>query len=292
MKHVLILLVLFTQQAIGEQTVELSLGYQESSNYRIEQEILSEIKMDYSGDLDAAPSEIQSQFPMNLKMKQETLQLIETGNLESNNTYPVSMVVEKSKTYASINGADFVAQPSGASRLEGVTIKGIIHPDGKMEYKSASGEGATDDLKSMMRSIFEQMANSNLMAGKSVEVGETVPFKLPMSIPVGNMGSVNFEMEMRYTLEKVVNDIANFKINFSAIVSSDFKEANINITGSGSGLMTYNTLKKIPPLMTSEMQMDLKVPIKGGYLEITSISNSNIRTSVEKSLTSQANGTP
>jgi hypothetical protein len=160
-----------------------------------------------------------------------------------------------------------------------------------MEYKSASGEGATDELKVMMQSVFEQLANSNVMAGKTVSVGETVPFKLPMSIPVGDLGTVNFEMEMLYTLESIENSIANFDIRFSAVISSQLKEASIIVEGAGSGIMKYDVIKKIAPVMTSKMTMDLKVPLEGAYLELTSISDSNIRTSVEKSLTSQASGT-
>jgi hypothetical protein len=155
-----------------------------------------------------------------------------------------------------------------------------------MEYKSTSGEGASDELKTIMQSIFEQMANSNVMAVKKVKVGETVPFKhkLPISIPVGDLGAVTFEMEMLYTLEDITNNIANFNINFSAVVSSQLKEANISVEGSGSGVMKYDLIKKIAPITTLKMQMDLKVPLEGNYLELTSASDSNTRTSVEKSL--------
>jgi hypothetical protein len=291
MKYLLFLMILLSQHAFGEQVVELDLGYQDESNYKIEQETLSEMKMDFSGDLEKAPEKLRSQLPMNLKMKQITVQSINTGSKESNQTYPLSMLVESSKTYASINGSDYTEQPSGASSLQGVTINGLVHPNGKMEYKSASGEGATDELKVMMQSVFEQLANSNVMAGKTVSVGETVPFKLPMSIPVGDLGTVNFEMEMLYTLESIENSIANFDIRFSAVISSQLKEASIIVEGAGSGIMKYDVIKKIAPVMTSKMTMDLKVPLEGAYLELTSISDSNIRTSVEKSLTSQASGT-
>jgi hypothetical protein len=290
MKYLLIWIVLLSQNAFGEQTVYLDLGYQDSSNYKIEQESISEMKMNFSGDLANAPAKLRSQLPMDLNMKQITVQSIKTGTKESNNSYPLSMLVESSKTYASINGSDYMEQPSSSNNLEGVTINGVVHQDGKMEYKSASGEGATDELKTMMKSIFEQMANSNIMAGKKVKVGETVPFKMPMSIPVGDLGAVNFEMEMLYTLESVTDEIANFNINFSAIVSSQLKEANISIEGTGSGVMKYDLTKKIAPSMTSKMQMDIKVPLEGDYLELTSVSDSNVRTSVAKSLTSLGTG--
>lgn len=292
MKYLLIWLILFSQQAFSEQVVELDFNYQDSSIYKIEQETLSEMKMDFSGDPENAPAKLRSRLPMDLKMKQITVQSIQTGPKELNETYPLSMLVESSKTYASINGADYAEQPSGASRLQGVVINGLVHPDGKMEYKSASGKGATDELKAMMQSVFKQLANSNVMAGKTVKVGETVPFRLPMSIPVGDLGTVNFEMEMLYTLEGIANNIASFEISFSALVSSQLKEANISIEGSGSGVMKYDVIKKIAPITTSKMQMVLLVPLQGAYLEITSISDSNIRTNKEKSLTSQANGTP
>jgi hypothetical protein len=292
MKYLLIWIVFLSQSSFGEQIVDLDFGYQDSSNYKIEQESVSEMKMDFSGDMDSAPPKLRSQLPMDMKMKQITAQSIKTGPKESNNTYSLSMHVESSKTYASINGSDFREQPSSSNKLEGVTINGVVHQGGKMEYKSASGEGATDELKTMMKSIFEQMANSNAMAGKKVKVGETVPFNMPMSVPVGDLGAVNFEMEMLYTLENIKDSIANFNISFSVIVSSQLKEANISIEGTGSGVMKYDFVKKIAPITTSKMKMDLKVPLNGGYLELTSISDSNIRTSVEKSLTNQASGTP
>jgi hypothetical protein len=292
MKYLLILTVFLSHYAFCDQIVKLEWRYQDSSNYKIEQESLSEMKMDFSGDLENVPPKLRTQLPMDLKMKQVTVQTIETGPKESNNSYPLSILFESSKTYASINGSDYAEQPSRGNNLEGVTIKGFVHQDGKMEYKSASGEGATDELKAMMQAVFEQMANSNIMAGKKVKIGETVPFKLPMSIPVGDLGAVNFEMEMLYTLESIKSNIANFNINFSAVVSSQLKEADINIEGTGSGSMQYDLINKIAPLTTSKMKMDLKVPLQNGYLELTSVSDSNIRTIVEKNLTRTSNQTP
>jgi hypothetical protein len=286
MKYLLIWIVLLSQNAFSQQVVDIDLGYQDSSNYKIEQETISQMKMDFSGDIENAPPKLRSQLPMNLKMKQITVESIKTGAKESNNSFPLSMLVESSKTYVSINGSDYMEIASGADKLEDVTINGVVHQGGKMEYKSTSGEGASDELKTIMQSIFEQMANSNVMAVKKVKVGETVPFKhkLPISIPVGDLGAVTFEMEMLYTLEDITNNIANFNINFSAVVSSQLKEANISVEGSGSGVMKYDLIKKIAPIKTLKMQMDLKVPLEGNYLELTSASDSNTRTSVEKSL--------
>jgi hypothetical protein len=128
MKYLLIWIVLLSQNAFSQQVVDIDLGYQDSSNYKIEQETISQMKMDFSGDIENAPPKLRSQLPMNLKMKQITVESIKTGAKESNNSFPLSMLVESSKTYASINGSDYMEQASGADKLEGVTINGVqIH---------------------------------------------------------------------------------------------------------------------------------------------------------------------
>ena len=285
MKYLVVAFLFLSQLSLAEDKVQLALGYQDSSNYRITQESTSEMKMDFFGDKEASSIELQSQLPMHIKAKQEALQLIETGIPQQDGSYSVSMVIKKNKTYSSINGAEYVEQPTGTSRLEGATINGVVHSDGKMDYKSASGPRVTDEMKTTLQSVFDQLTSSNQLAGKSVAIGETVPLKLPMSIPVGNMGAVNFEMEVSYTLSGIENSIANFELDYSVIVSSDLESASISIKGTGTGLMTYDIVNKISPTVISEMKLNLLVPVQGGFLDLSSTNSSNIQTVLAENLT-------
>lgn len=151
-----------------------------------------------------------------------------------------------------------------------------------MEYKSASGKGASNEIKKMMRSIFDQVSSSNVMAGSKIKVGETVPLKLPMSVPVGDSRVVQFDMGMFYTLDKVINDIAHFNVRYSAVVNSELNdELNISVKGQGKGGMVYDVIKKIAPLTKADITIDMKVPLNDGFLDVSSKSYSNIRTRVE-----------
>lgn len=283
MKYILILTVLFSQYAHGEQIVELDFSYKSSSVYIIEQETMNVMKINYSGDLNDAPDRIRAKLPMDLKVKQEMLQSVKTGSKSSEGTYPVSIIVESRKTYVSVDDSKYVEQTSDFNnRLVGVTINGFVHPNGKMEYKSASGKGASNEIKKMMRSIFDQVSSSNVMAGSKIKVGETVPLKLPMSVPVGDSRVVQFDMGMFYTLDKVINDIAHFNVRYSAVVNSELNdELNISVKGQGKGVMVYDVIKKIAPLTKADITIDMKVPLNDGFLDVSSKSYSNIRTRVE-----------
>lgn len=123
MKYILILTVLFSQYAHGEQIVELDFSYKSSSVYIIEQETMNVMKINYSGDLNDAPDRIRAKLPMDLKVKQEMLQSVKTGSKSSEGTYPVSIIVESRKTYVSVDDSKYVEQTSDFNnRLVGVTI--------------------------------------------------------------------------------------------------------------------------------------------------------------------------
>lgn len=278
MKHLLMTLLFFVQPSLAAEVVELSFGYQKSSNYLVSQKNTSDMTMGFSGDLNSLPMALRQKLPLKVKAIQEVDQIIETGDLNSDDTYPITLLTNKNKTLVSINGADYNEQPSTRVSLEGLKIQGIMHTDGKMEYKSASGGSVTDEIKATLQSVFEQLSSSNIMAGTSSSIGETTSFRTPMSIPVGDMGAVNFEMDIGYTLNSIQNNMANYKIKFDVVISTKLKEANIKLVGSGFGVMEYDILNKFSPIITSETNMDVQIPFKGGFLDLSLVTYSNIRT--------------
>ena len=158
----------------------------------------------------------------------------------------------------------------------------MIQEDGTMEFISIDGEGATQELENIIQSSFEQILSSNLLAAKKLKLGDSFPVKLPMSFPIAGFGVINFDIEMLYTLNNISENIANFDISFSMVVSSELKKANISAFATGKGTMQYDTINKVSPLMESTMEMNLQIPLEGVYLKAKSVSDSRITTSFNK----------
>lgn len=282
MRYLFVLFLLIAQTSLANDVLELSFGYKDSSIYQITQESSSVVNVEYSGDLEKLPLDSKFRQPMNAITKQKVKHSIETGNRESTGAYSIKLVTGKKDTLISLNGSDFFEpQNMGLGEVE---VMGMISPGGKIEFKSVSGKRVTDEVRMMMKNVIEQLADANPIAGRSVSVGETISTHTPLSMPIGNMGTVNLEVKVDYTLESIQENIAKFTTESRFIISADLELSHINLVGSGTGVMTYDITNKISPITDTEMKISYRIPMEDGFLETTAIDSSSIRTSVEQKL--------
>ncbi len=108
-----------------------------------------------------------------------------------------------------------------------------------------------------------------------------------MQIPLKDNGSMSFEMETQYTLKSIEGDIASFDIQYSAVVGANVEAAKIDIVLFGDGKMTYSISNQYSPESTSNIFMQMDIPIYGGIFRNSSKSHSKTITSYEPNRTNQ-----
>ena len=266
-----IYLLLNSIYAFGDDSVDLSFRYFANSSINIESEIGSDMEMYFEGDESALPKNLRGKLPMKIKGKQVSLQKIITGESSKDGSYPMEMIVEKNRSYASFNGSEMVETPR-SGKMEGIKIIGKGYSDGSMKY--VSSKGADKDFEKIAKSVFDQLGNNNLISAKNIKIGETVSTTIPIQIPINTGSPMQFDMEMIYTLVSIDNNLANFEVTHNAIMSSQMKSAKIDAQVSGEGTMTYDIDKKYSPEFISKMIMNMKIPLQqGGVIKLISISD-------------------
>ena len=275
-------LVLLAQQAVAEESVTLSFGYQPSSIYQIEHESRSQTKMQLLAGAEDVSSSIDLKMPADLKIIQTRTQSIETGEKDSSGVFPITVVLQSSKTYVSVDGADYVERVTSADQLQGISFHGEVQVNGETKPKSFTGEGLTAEMESLIQTVFDGLVTSNLLADKVVKVGQTVPMVIPLRIPVGELGVVNIEIETLYTLVDVMRGVANFDVSSKVLMSTELENANYLAEGSGDGEMLYDLANKISPVNSSRMDFTMKIPIEDYVLNFSSATDSVVRTSVKR----------
>ncbi len=270
-----IFLFLLSLPALGEDQVQLILGYQSNSKFTITTETTSNTSMQFDGNKELLPEELKAQFPMEVLGSGLISQIITTGANEADGSYLVDMHIDQQRNQMSINGLDRRIPPG---KLEGATVLGKAWPGGHLEYSSMNGPNVDGELESIMKTVFLQLGSSNQLAERTVKLGETTSVQMPMSFPIGGGKAANFDMKMDYKLNSIEGDIANFDVRFSALVNAALEASSINIIGSGTGTITYDIVNQYSPEVNSTMELKLTAPLHGGTLINSSISKTKVST--------------
>ena len=264
--------------ALAEDSVHLSFTYFPESDYRMESVTNSQIKMNFSGDYTALPIDLAQRLPMDFEMMQQTAHTLKTGKTKPDNTFSISMKLGDEKTQIKMPGQEFMELPNDSNPLKDAVLHGSINSDGSLTYHSTSGS-IDPKFNRMLESMFDQIANSNLMLGQTFKIGETVPIPFPISLPLEDVGAMNLAMEMRYTLKKIVHPLAYFDIEFDTVISGEQDLSDLSIQGGGSGKMIYHMESHISPEQNFIMTMAMKMPMHGGFLNLYMNNHSSTNTS-------------
>ncbi|MCW8328729.1 hypothetical protein MD588_07895 [Photobacterium sp. SDRW27] len=287
MKYILLLLISFP--IFAQDQVHFSFGYKANTKSTVETETVADVEMSIQGDIDTLPEEVVGRFPVRVVSKNVKVQSATTGEISEDGKYPIESYVLKDRNYYSVNGSEMIEKTSGAVSLEGLKIKGEGLPNGKINFLSAEGANVTEELKEVIKKVFTQAGELNDLNNKTVRLGESISVKLPMVIPMNSGDQVSFDMDMKYTLNRVDADIAYFDITYFAVMEFEVESGYINVKGSGYGTMLYDIENTYMPESDTVMTMEMLIP-NGSYNFITkTTSSTKMITHFESGVTKSVN---
>ncbi|MGF1794253.1 hypothetical protein L4D21_27210 [Photobacterium profundum] len=295
MKYIFLFFIsfpIFAQVQVQVQVqdqVHFSFGYKANTKTTIETETLADTEMSIRGDFDTLPKEVVDRFPVRVISKNIKIQSASTGDKNGNGIYPIESYVSKDRNYYSVNGSEMIEKSSGVVSMEGLKIKGEGLPNGKIVFLSAEGGNVTEELKDVIKSVFTQGGELNDLNNKTVKIGESISVNIPIAMPIKSEGQISFDMEMKYTLNRIDSDIAYFDIAYFAAMEFEVESGRIDVNGSGYGTMLYDIENTYMPELETAMTMEMLIP-NGSYSFITNTTSSTkMVTHFESGLTKASN---
>ena len=119
----------------------------------------------------------------------------------------------------------------------------------------------------MMASLFEQFTGTGMLDDVEVALGQTVPVRLPMTVPVAELGNMEIEIIMYYTLNSIENGLGNFGIGMDMQMSMEIQESLVTVTAKGDGRMVYDIAGEYTPYSDIDMTMNFNIPVEKGGVD-------------------------
>ncbi len=275
----IILLLLISFPALAKDSIQLKSGYKANSTFVVQNEMSSDMEMSFEGNRENLPEQLRTRFPMKARVKSIMEQYVKTGARSSDSSYPFEIVVRKQKKYLSRDNSIMTEISPNSVNLEGTTMRGKVLADGGMQFVSLDGSKMTSEIEAGIKALFAQLTNAKVFAGKDIQIGGTVVDRIPTQIPLGDDKKMSFDFETKYTLKSIEGDIANFDVSFSALVGAEVETANIDIQVLGDGKMTYSISNQYSPETTTDMSVQMNIPVYGGVFKNISKAYSRMTTS-------------
>ena len=265
-----LLLSLCTSAAVSAQeSVLLKMSYSPDTAFRMTDHSDIEMMMDAAPvELERMPAEQRDQFPMNIKVKGETVTLIRAGSLSEDGSFPISMSVESAQSSMSMNDGYWTEQPAADDVLGDSIMEARVHPDGQVVVDSLNGEPVAPELEGFITAMFEQFTGAGLN-DIEVALGQTVPVRVPMAIPMGEMGNIEVEIVMYYTLDAIKDGMGLFRIAMDMQMNMQVQDMTFALRADGTGMMEYDIAAEYSPKMDMDMTMNVGFPPEAGSMSMS-----------------------
>lgn len=271
--------MLLASQVVASNSVVLDYRYFPSTVYRVSEQTLSEMGVSFDGDPKNLPDQLRSQLPSLFKVMQNRAQSITTGGVDERGGYSISLMLDSNKTHISSGGSEFRQRPSGDNLPEGSVITGRVSEDGSVT--SLPIEGVPDkaalpqDQAALFQALFSELTNPPFADGRTLSVGDSASHTIPISLPVSAVADVTATLRITHTLAEINGDTSTFDLGFDVLSNRALTDNGITVTSSGSGVMVYDSRRRISPTRNSTMSITISLPYHGGVLKVISSTTSS-----------------
>ena len=250
---------LFILTVSAQETVLLKMGYSPDSAFVMSETSDMLMTMNAPKDTSRFPPEKLAEFPLNIRQKGETTTRITSGSVEADGSYRVSMTLESGTSSVSVNEGYWTEQPVAADYLGDAAMEARVHENGQVELLSLAGEPVPDELESLIDAMYQQILGTGL-DDVNVAVGQTVPVRMPIELPLGEMGNMDVELLMYFTLDGIEEGLGLFDIDMNMQMTMEVEGTLLAMNATGTGKMTYDPVEEYSPMTEMDMTMKVTVP--------------------------------
>jgi|GEM_PF-2532678 len=248
----------------AQDTVLLKMSLSPDTAFRLSQTSVNDMVMDASKAWHLPRNDENQQFPMHIQQKAEQVSRLETSAVDADGSFLVSMTIESGTSSVSVNEGFWTEQPGLSDYLGQAMMEARILSNGEMQFISVGGQPVPPEMEAMMASLFEQFTGTGMLDDVEVALGQTVPVRLPMTVPVAELGNMEIEIIMYYTLNSIENGLGNFGIGMDMQMSMEIQESLVTVTAKGDGRMVYDIAGEYTPYSDIDMTMNFNIPVEKG----------------------------
>ena len=277
-RALLLFCAIVTSLVSAQETLLLKMGYNPDSAYVVSE--TSDILMTLNAPQDATriPPEDDAESPLNIRQKGETTTRVISGSLESDGSYRVIMSLESGTSAVSINEGFWREQPVAADVLGDAAVEMRVLHDGQIELLSLGGQPVPVELESLIDSLHQQMLGTGL-DDVTIALGQTVPVRMPVELPLGDLGNMDVELLMYFTLEAFEGGLGLFDIDMDMTMTMEIEGTQLVMKATGTGAMTYDPVEAYSPMTEMDITMQVTAPDDSAEQRLSMSMHSLIRIS-------------
>jgi hypothetical protein len=267
---ILISILLFTSFTLEEKYL-IDIRLLPNNNYRISNktETVSEVDFQANEEILNQLREKGLQFPLDVNVTQVIIQKVETGEIKSDSSFSVKMLIEEYSKDQIVNGIETVLPEN--QNLKGLLILGDYTIEKKFEHITIESDVINDELKATLPKAMENMFKNINYPNYPLSIGDSFKQEVPLQFPIGGAVVINIKMIIYYTLENLTEDKAYFNTNTEIVVTQESKDYSIKAEGGGEGKLVHDIKMKYAIENTSDLTMNFEIDFE--HLKIVSKSN-------------------
>mgnify|MGYP001555072167 CR=1 FL=1 len=257
----------------AQETVLFKIKYLPEHKYTSSMDINNHTEMNIEADKETL-EKIKSkgvQLPLIITAKTSMGYEIQTGPLDGNKSFPVTISYTGINSAQTMNGKETTSPPSPLLNLR---IYAHCDKDNKMQLDSMPGKNLNDTLRTLIGSMIKNIQNQIKFPEQPLKIGDSFTQDLPMSFPVAG-NNIQMVIKMIYKLSEIKNRIAYFDLIETAEVKLTIKGNNLDMIGQGDGKLIFDIAQSFAPSITSNLKcnytMNMEKLLMKGSAAISSI---------------------
>ena len=262
--HLLILVLGF--QCLGQEQLQMVVGYQPNYNYTITQKQIFHNKVHYIGSVEFL-QELNNNGVANPTITTDTtiIKSISKSGIETEGVFPVEMEVMESSNPTLSVGTKFFG----------------VSKDGKIRVDSILSSTISNEIKQSVLSAVESLLNQTQLSERTIKVGESFEQTTPFSMPIADATFV-MEIISTYTLSRVDNGFGYFDLEQVYKVNSSSKDYEMEMEGKGKGNLTLDIENQFFTKYFLETDLNATIDLELFKLEMLSKSVVDQKVEVKK----------
>lgn len=247
--------------SVQAQSIIFKPKYQPDHSYKI----AFNMNMNMAMDVQGTAAEMQAvkdkgiKLPMQMTSKTSMGATIKTGNLKSDNYFPLVITYDNVIVDKTMNGE---AKPSPPNPLNGLSIICRYSTGGKIQVDSVPGKAIDNEMKDVLTKTISSFVNQLHFPDRPMNIGDTCSQQIPFSMPVPGI-NIQMTIKVLYKLVSLKNDLANFDVTESLNMDMTTQQAGKTMAltgnGSGNGTMLYDIKQNIPTSTNIDFKMNYRM---------------------------------
>lgn len=254
-KCIYLLLLLIVFKAEAQDGIQFKISYMPGYSYQTSTALKFKINPHLSGDT-AIINKIKAQGiqqPINLDIGMNVKTSVNTGKLMADKSFPITFNKGDAEINGTINGQviPIPSHPSNGSRIYAHSMK-----DGTYRVDSVSGSTLKDTSAKLISQMINSIQHQVKFPERPLKIGDSFTQEIPLNLPIST-NAISIKIKVTYRLISVSDGTAYFEMLQDLNMALTVKNIIVNLSGTGSGKMTYNIKDHFPTKYESELNINL-----------------------------------